>query len=53
MPQKKWATKRITVNLSPQEREQLEEIQKRTGRAITDIVRESVRDFYQKTIPRS
>ena len=43
MTNKKWAVKRITVNLAAQEAEKLEKYCEETGRPATDIIRELIR----------
>ncbi|MEB3178077.1 MAG: ribbon-helix-helix protein, CopG family [Nostocaceae cyanobacterium] len=43
MSNKKWAVKRITVNLAAQEAEKLEQYCRQTGRPATDIIRELIR----------
>ncbi|AFY34666.1 helix-turn-helix domain-containing protein [Calothrix sp. PCC 7507] len=43
MTNKKWAVKRITVNLAVQEAEKLEQYCLRTGRPATDVIRELIR----------
>jgi predicted DNA-binding protein len=43
MTNKKWAVKRITVNLAAQEAETLERYCEQTGRPATDIIRELIR----------
>ncbi len=43
MTNKKWAVKRITVNLAVQEAEKLEQYCIRTGRPATDVIRELIR----------
>ena len=43
MSNKKWAVKRITVNLAVQEAERLEQYCQRTGRPATDVIRELIR----------
>ncbi|MDF5721538.1 MAG: ribbon-helix-helix protein, CopG family [Rhizonema sp. PD37] len=40
---KKWAFKRITVNLTENEAKKLEEYCDKTGRAATDVIRELLR----------
>jgi hypothetical protein len=42
---KKWAAKRITVNLTSMEANALEEFCARTGRPSTDVIRELVRSL--------
>jgi len=43
MTNKKWAVKRITVNLATQEAEKLEKYCQHTGRPATDVIRELIR----------
>jgi len=43
MTNKKWAVKRITVNLAVQEAEKLEQYCQHTGRPATDVIRELIR----------
>ncbi len=43
MTNKKWAVKRITVNLAVQEAEKLEKYCEQTGRPATDVIRELIR----------
>jgi predicted DNA-binding protein len=43
MTNKKWAVKRITVNLAVQEAEKLEQYCQETGRPATDVIRELIR----------
>ncbi len=43
MTNKKWAVKRITVNLATQEAEKLEKYCRQTGRPATDVIRELIR----------
>jgi hypothetical protein len=40
---KKWAAKRITVNLTKQEAQTLEDMCKQTGRLATDVIRDLIR----------
>ncbi|MBW4689907.1 MAG: CopG family transcriptional regulator [Komarekiella atlantica HA4396-MV6] len=42
---KKWAVKRLTVNLTSSEAQKLEEYCAMTGRASTDVIRELVRSL--------
>ncbi|MEA5504292.1 CopG family transcriptional regulator [Halotia wernerae UHCC 0503] len=42
---KKWAVKRLTVNLTLEERNKLEEYCAITGRAATDVIRELLRSL--------
>ncbi|KAB8334467.1 ribbon-helix-helix protein, CopG family [Scytonema tolypothrichoides VB-61278] len=43
MTNKKWAVKRITVNLAAQEAEKLDRYCRQTGRPATDVIRELIR----------
>ncbi|KOP22644.1 CopG family transcriptional regulator [Hapalosiphon sp. MRB220] len=43
MTNKKWAVKRITVNLAALEAEKLEKYCEQTGRPATDVIRELIR----------
>lgn len=43
MTNKKWAVKRITVNLAAQEAEKLDKYCQQTGRPATDVIRELIR----------
>ncbi len=43
MTNKKWAVKRITVNLATKEAEKLEKYCQQTGRPATDVIRELIR----------
>lgn len=45
MTNKKWAVKRITVNLATQEAEKLEKYCQQTGRPATDVIRELIRSL--------
>jgi len=47
MTNKKWAVKRITVNLATQEAEKLEKYCQQTGRPATDVIRELIRSLPQ------
>ncbi len=40
---KKWAVKRIAVNLTSNEAEKLEKYCEQTGRTATDVIRELIR----------
>ena len=44
MANKKWAVKRLTINLSKQEAETLEKYCRQTGRPATDVIRELIRE---------
>jgi len=40
---KKWAIKRITINLASDEAKKLEKFCEQTGRPTTDVIRELIR----------
>ncbi|MEH2187962.1 MAG: CopG family transcriptional regulator [Nostoc sp.] len=42
---KKWAVKRITINLASAESEKLEKYCESTGRPATDVIRELIRSL--------
>ncbi|MEA5504756.1 CopG family transcriptional regulator [Halotia wernerae UHCC 0503] len=42
---KKWAVKRITINLASTEVKELENYCSRTGRPATDVIRELIRSL--------
>ncbi|MBD2616468.1 ribbon-helix-helix protein, CopG family [Nostoc punctiforme FACHB-252] len=42
---KKWAVKRITINLATSEMEKLQEYCQKTGRPATDVIRELIRSL--------
>ncbi|MHC0068722.1 ribbon-helix-helix protein, CopG family [Nostoc sp. UIC 10890] len=42
---KKWATKRLTINLASSEAEKLEKYCSMTGRPATDVIRELIRSL--------
>lgn len=42
---KKWAVKRMTINLTSTEAERLEKYCSNTGRPATDVVRELIRSL--------
>ncbi|MBD2302856.1 CopG family transcriptional regulator [Nostoc sp. FACHB-190] len=42
---KKWAVKRITINLATSEMEKLEKYCQTTGRPATDVIRELIRSL--------
>lgn len=42
---KKWAVKRLTINLATNEMEKLEEYCQTTGRPATDVIRELIRSL--------
>jgi predicted DNA-binding protein len=50
MTNKKWAVKRITVNLATQEAEKLEKYCQQTGRPATDVIRELIRSLPELAI---
>lgn len=43
MTNKKWAVKRITINLASSEAQTLDEYCNTTGRPATDVIRELIR----------
>ena len=43
MSTKQWVVKRLTINLAKQEAEKLEIYCQKTGRPVTDVIRELVR----------
>ncbi|MBC1221523.1 CopG family transcriptional regulator [Nostoc sp. UCD121] len=43
MVNKKWAVKRLTVNLTSTERQKLEQYCAKTGRPFNDVIRELLR----------
>jgi predicted DNA-binding protein len=43
MGNKKWAVKRMTINLTTNEAELLDAYCKKTGRPATDVIRELIR----------
>ncbi|MDZ8189493.1 MAG: CopG family transcriptional regulator [Nostoc sp. ChiSLP02] len=45
MVNKKWAVKRLTVNLTKTETEKLEKYCAQTGRPATDVIRELLRSL--------
>ncbi|MBN3878430.1 CopG family transcriptional regulator [Nostoc sp. JL23] len=45
MVNKKWAVKRLTVNLTATETQKLSEYCARTGRPINDVIRELLRSL--------
>lgn len=47
---KKWAVKRITINLASNESEKLEQYCSQTGRPATDVIRELIRSLNAKQI---
>ncbi len=42
---KKWAAKRLTINLTSSEAEKLEKYCLKTGRPATDVIRELIRSL--------
>ncbi|MCC5655343.1 ribbon-helix-helix protein, CopG family [Nostoc sp. XA013] len=42
---KKWAAKRLTINLTSSEAEKLEKYCSKTGRPATDVIRELIRSL--------
>ncbi|MBD2303863.1 MULTISPECIES: CopG family transcriptional regulator [Nostocales] len=42
---KKWAVKRLTINLATSEMEKLEKYCQKTGRPATDVIRELIRSL--------
>lgn len=42
---KKWAVKRMTINLATSEMEKLQEYCQKTGRPATDVIRELIRSL--------
>jgi len=42
---KKWAVKRVTINLTSSEMEKLEDYCSKTGRPATDVIRELIRSL--------
>ncbi|BCL40112.1 CopG family transcriptional regulator [Nostoc sp. MS1] len=50
---KKWAAKRMTVNLSSSEAERLEKYCSTTGRPATDVIRELIRSLPTEEIPNA
>jgi predicted DNA-binding protein len=42
---KKWAAKRLTINLTSSEAEKLEKYCSNTGRPATDVIRELIRSL--------
>ena len=45
---KKWATKRLTINLAAVEAKRLEKCCQQTGRPATDVIRELIRNNLSK-----
>ncbi|MBP5971571.1 MAG: CopG family transcriptional regulator [Brasilonema angustatum HA4187-MV1] len=45
---KQWVSKRLTINLAKIEMELLAAVSEKTGRSITDLVRESIRITYKE-----
>ncbi|BAY09233.1 CopG family transcriptional regulator [Calothrix sp. NIES-2098] len=50
---KKWAVKRITINLTSNEAEKLETYCSITGRPATDVIRELIRSLKAKDTENS
>ncbi|QLE45910.1 CopG family transcriptional regulator (plasmid) [Nostoc sp. C052] len=50
---KKWAIKRITINLASAESEKLEKYCASTGRPATDVIRELIRSLTITELPAS
>ncbi|MBE8966882.1 CopG family transcriptional regulator [Nostocales cyanobacterium LEGE 12452] len=50
---KKWAIKRITINLASVESEKLERYCAMTGRPATDVIRELIRSLTITELPAS
>ncbi|MBN3883893.1 MAG: CopG family transcriptional regulator [Nostoc sp. JL34] len=48
---KKWATKRLTINLASGEAEKLEKYCSITGRPATDVIRELIRSLAIEEVP--
>jgi predicted DNA-binding protein len=48
---KKWATKRLTINLASSESEKLEKYCSMTGRPATDVIRELIRSLPAEETP--
>lgn len=48
---KKWATKRLTINLASSEAEKLEKYCSMTGRPATDVIRELIRSLTFEEAP--
>ena len=48
---KKWAVKRITINLTSGEAERLEKYCSITGRPATDVIRELIRSLSIEEVP--
>ena len=48
MANKKWATKRVTINLASGEAERLEKYCQQTGRPATDVIRDLIRNKLPK-----
>lgn len=45
MSNRKWRVKRITINLADSEWERLEQAMSLSGRPMTDLVREAIRNI--------
>ncbi|WP_442946286.1 CopG family transcriptional regulator [Nostoc sp. 'Peltigera membranacea cyanobiont' 232] len=50
---KKWATKRLTINLASGEAERLEKYCSITGRPATDVIRELIRSLPSEETPNA
>ncbi|MEH1844393.1 MAG: CopG family transcriptional regulator [Nostoc sp.] len=50
---KKWAVKRITINLASAESEKLEKYCASTGRPATDVIRELIRSLTRTELSAS
>ncbi|MEH1919875.1 CopG family transcriptional regulator [Nostoc sp.] len=50
---KKWATKRLTINLASGEVERLEKYCSITGRPATDVIRELIRSLPTEETPNA
>ncbi|BBD63053.1 helix-turn-helix protein, CopG (plasmid) [Nostoc sp. HK-01] len=48
---KKWAVKRLTINLTSGEAERLEKYCSTTGRPATDVIRELIRSLTVEEVP--
>ncbi|WP_224095675.1 ribbon-helix-helix protein, CopG family [Nostoc sp. MS1] len=50
---KKWAVKRLTINLTASEAEKLEKYCSSTGRPATDVIRELIRSLATEETPNA
>ncbi|WP_414546527.1 ribbon-helix-helix protein, CopG family [Nostoc sp. CCY0012] len=50
---KKWAAKRLTINLTSSEAEKLEKYCSMTGRPATDVIRELIRSLTVEETPNT